>query len=66
MMLGLRRQRARAAGAASLEWYREWVLALHAAGRTVEATETWQQVRAAGVILGPRVWAALGQHEGAC
>ena len=22
--------------------------------------------RAAGVILGPRVWAALGQHEGTC
>ena len=58
--------RARAAGATSLTWYREWVLALHAAGRTAEATETWHQVRAAGVILGPRVWAALGQHEGAC
>lgn len=58
--------RARAAGAASLEWYREWILALHAAGRGGEATEIWQQVRATGVILGARVWAALGQHEGAC
>ena len=59
-------ERARAAGAGSLAWYREWVLALHAAGRAAEATATWRQVRAAGAILGPRVWAALGQHEGAC
>lgn len=58
--------RARAAGAASLEWYREWILSLDAAGRTAEATEVWRQIRATGVILGPRVWAALGQHEGAC
>lgn len=58
--------RAQAAGAASLEWYREWVLALHAVGRTEEARAMWQQTRDAGVSLGPRVWAALGQHQGAC
>jgi Flp pilus assembly protein TadD len=57
---------AREAGAASVEWYREWVLALHAAERSDEAAQIWQQVREAGVTLGPRVWAALGNHQGAC
>ena len=57
---------AREAGAASVEWYREWILALHAAERSDEATQVWQQVREAGVTLGPRVWAALGNHQGAC
>ncbi len=54
------------AGADSTDWYREWILALHAAGRTDEATRLWQQMRAGGTTLGPRVWAALGRHEGAC
>lgn len=57
---------AREAGATSVEWHREWILALHAAERSDEATQIWQQVRAAGVTLGPRVWAALGKHQGAC
>ena len=57
---------AQAAGAASVEWYREWVLALHAAERSDEALQIWQQVQEAGVTLGPRVWAALGKHQGAC
>jgi len=57
---------ARETGATSLEWLREWVLALHAVGRTDEATNGWQQARDAGVSLGPRVWAALGRHQGAC
>ena len=57
---------AHAAGAASVEWYREWILALHAAERSDEAMQIWQQVQEAGITLGPRVWAALGQHQGAC
>lgn len=52
--------RARTLGAADLGWYRQWVLALDAAGRTDEARQVWQRVRAAGGSLGPQVWAALG------
>ncbi len=58
--------RARRAGADGPEWYREWVLALYTAGRAEEADQAWNESRARGMSLGPAVWAALGNQEGAC
>jgi tetratricopeptide (TPR) repeat protein len=50
---------AREAGADGAEWHREWVLALHAAGRLDEARAAWQEARARGLTLGPEVWAIV-------
>ena len=59
-------RRARTFGAVGPSWYRHWVLALNASGRTDEARQVWLQARAQGARLGPEVWAALGGHDGAC
>jgi len=58
--------KAREAGDDSPDWYLQWVLALDAVGRTDEADRAWLEAREQGMSLGPRVWAALGHHEGAC
>ena len=55
--------RARAAGAGDVEWYREWVLALHTAGREAEARQAWEEARREGFTLGPAVWAVM--YDGA-
>jgi len=55
-------RRARAAGAGGVEWHRERVLALDAAGRLDEARAAWEEARARGLTLGPRVWAIV--HAG--
>ena len=58
--------KAREAGDDSPDWYLEWVLALDAVGRADEAAQAWLEARELRMSLGPRVWAALGRHEGAC
>ena len=57
---------ARTRGADSVDWHRFWVLALHAAGRADEAKTAWQDARRQGMVLGPKVWAALHETRGAC
>lgn len=57
---------AREAGDDSPDWYLGWVLALDALGRTDEANQAWLEAREQGMTLGPKVWAALGRHQGAC
>jgi len=57
---------ARRVGADGPEWYREWVLGLYAARRTEEARQAWTEAQDRGISLGPSVWAALGNHPGAC
>ena len=58
--------RARQAGADGADWYREWVLALHGAGRKEEAEVAWREAKQRELKLGPRVWAALKDADGAC
>jgi tetratricopeptide (TPR) repeat protein len=58
--------RAREHGDDSPDWYLAWVLALDAVGRTDEANQAWQEAREQDMTLGPKVWAALGRHQGAC
>jgi tetratricopeptide (TPR) repeat protein len=57
---------AREAGDDSPDWYLGWVLALNASGRTDEANQAWLEARERGMTLGPKAWAALGRHQGAC
>ncbi len=57
---------ARQAGDESPDWYLGWVLALDALGRTDEANQAWLEAKERGMSLGPKVWAALGRHQGAC
>ena len=62
-------ERARVAaggGLATTDWYREKTLALHAEGREQDARDTWQEARASGLRLGPRVWSVLRDAAGAC
>ncbi len=59
--------KARAAGAAGdIEWHREWVLALHLAGRGEEARQAWEDARAEGLTLGPEVWAVMYDGAALC
>jgi len=48
------------------DWYQEMILALHAVGRTEQATEYWQDARAAGHIYGPEVWRAMREGIPGC
>lgn len=57
---------ARQAGDDSPDWYLGQLLALDALGRTDEANEAWLEARERGMTLGPKAWAALGRHQGAC
>ncbi len=58
--------RARAAGAGDVEWHREWVLALHLAGREEEARQAWEDARGGGFTLGPEVWAVMYDGAALC
>jgi len=58
--------RARAAGAGDLDWHREWVLALHLAGRQEEARQAWEDARGEGFTLGPEVWAVMYDGAALC
>jgi tetratricopeptide (TPR) repeat protein len=57
---------AREAGDDSPDWYLGRVLALDALGRSGEANQAWLEAREQGMSLGPKAWAALGHHQGAC
>lgn len=58
--------RARDAGAGDEEWHREWVLALHAAGRLDEARAAWERAGTQGLSLGPEVWRKMRDPTGVC
>jgi len=58
--------KARAAGAGDVEWHREWVLALHLAGRDEEARQAWEDARGEGLTLGPEVWAVMYDGAALC
>ena len=51
-------QKARRAGARPV-WYKEWILALDAAGRGEEVQVAWLEAQEAGLPLGPEVWAVV-------
>jgi len=59
-------EKARAAGAGDAEWHREWVLALHQAGRAEEARQAWEAARGQGLTLGPEVWAVMYDGDTLC
>lgn len=59
-------RRAREAGAGGAEWYREWVLALHTAGRTAEARQAWQEAREGHLELGSEVRAIVLESLAGC
>lgn len=59
-------ERARATGASGAEWQSEWILALFAAGRDVEARAAWETSRVSGLTLGPEVWALVYEALDGC
>lgn len=52
-------RRARGGGTPVDEWFRQWILALHATGRRPEALGAWRQALDSGLELTPDVWAVV-------
>jgi Flp pilus assembly protein TadD len=59
-------RRARSAGADGVEWHREWVLALHSAGRPEEARQAWREAVRNGLVLGSEVRALMLESVPGC
>jgi len=59
-------RRARSAGADGVEWHREWVLALHSAGRPQEARQAWLEAVQNGLVLGSEVRAFMLESVPGC
>ena len=59
-------RRARNAGADGVEWHREWVLALHGAGRLQEARQAWREAVQDGLVLGSEVRAFMFESVSGC
>lgn len=47
-------------------WYKEWILALNAAGRGEQVQVAWLEAQEAGLSLGPEVWAVVYDADVDC